>query len=76
MNANIKKWVLLTSFSDRLQADLAACAIRGSGIRVELKSDDAGGLYPPLTVAYGVELYVPEEQLDHAKELLQGISDA
>ncbi|HYX39241.1 MAG TPA: DUF2007 domain-containing protein [Oligoflexus sp.] len=76
MNANIEKWVLLTSFSDRLQADLAASAIRGSGIRVELKSDDAGGLYPPLTVANGVELYVPEEQLDHAKELLQGISDA
>lgn len=41
------------------------------GICIEAKSDDAGGLYQPLTFAEGVRIFVPQEQMNDAIELLK-----
>lgn len=64
--------IFLTSYSDRLQADLVISMLRGRGINTEIQSDDAGGLYSSLTVAAGVKIFVPEHQLEDALSLLDG----
>lgn len=70
------KFVYLASFPDRMLANLTANMLRGSGILVQVRSDDAAGLEPALSLINGVELLVPEEQLSQAQELINHTSGA
>jgi hypothetical protein len=69
------KFVSLISYPDRMIATLTANMLRGSGILVQIRSDDAGGLDPALALVNGVELLVPEEQLAMAQDLLADASE-
>lgn len=69
------KFVSLVSFPDRMMANLTANMLRGSGILVQVRSDDAGGVDPALALVNGVELLVPEEQLAMAQDLLADASE-
>ncbi len=69
------KFVSLISYSDRMIANLTASMLRGSGILVQIRSDDAGGVDPALALVNGVELLVPEEQLALAQDLLADASE-
>lgn len=69
------KYVPLISFPDRIIANLTANMLRGSGILVQIRSDDAGGVDPALALVNGVELLVPEEQLVMAQDLLADASE-
>jgi hypothetical protein len=69
------KFVSLISYSDRMIANLTANMLRGSGIQVQVRSDDAGGVNPALALVNGVELLVPEEQLAMAQDLLADASE-
>ncbi|HET9237355.1 MAG TPA: DUF2007 domain-containing protein [Oligoflexus sp.] len=64
------KFVSLISYPDRMIANLNANMLRGAGILVQVRSDDAGGVDPALALVNGVELLVPEDQLAMAQELL------
>jgi hypothetical protein len=68
------KFVFLTTYPDRMIANLTANMLRGSGILVQVRSDDAGGVDPALALINGVELLVPEEQLAMAQEILADVS--
>jgi len=70
------KFVTLVSFPDRLIANLTASMLRGSGILVQIRSDDAGGVDPALALVNGVDLLVPEDQLNLAQELLADVSES
>jgi hypothetical protein len=61
----------ISSCSDRLQAEIVASFLEDSGIAVELRSDDAGGLNTAMTAANGVHLFVHENQLDEARKILE-----
>lgn len=69
------KYVHLISFSDRIMANLTANMLRGSGILVQIRVDDAGGVDPALALVNGVELLVPVEQLAMAQDLLADASE-
>jgi hypothetical protein len=69
------KFVSLISYPDRMIANLTANMLRGSGILVQIRSDDAGGVDPALALVNGVELLVPEDQLAMAQDLLSDASE-
>jgi hypothetical protein len=68
-------FVPLVSFPDRILANLTANMLRGAGILVQIRSDDAGGVDPALALVNGVQLLVPEEQLSMAQDLLADASE-
>ncbi|RYZ49273.1 MAG: hypothetical protein EOP07_24680 [Proteobacteria bacterium] len=65
-----KKLVKLTSYSNRIEGELVSKFLEGCGIYVELRSDDAGGVYNSMSSSNGVFIWVIEEQLAEAKLLL------
>lgn len=52
-----------------IEAGLIAARLRAAGIPVMLGADS---VYPSLTVAYGVAVFVPAEHLQRAETLLEG----
>ncbi|RJQ48050.1 MAG: hypothetical protein C4534_00235 [Gaiellales bacterium] len=64
--------VIAGSYSSRGEADMLKGMLEAAGIRAEVLSDDAGGLYPQLQDILGVHLVVRREDLQRARELLDG----
>ena len=66
------KWALLTETNGRLQADLLKSYLEAEGIQVEMFQEAVGHHIYPVTIdGLGrVQLFVPKEQLEQAKELL------
>ena len=62
--------VVVRTFSDRIEADLAQSALEAAGIESMIRGDDAGGLQPGLWVGTGVDLLVREEDAGTAREIL------
>ena len=62
--------VLLKTFPSVSAAEIAASRLRANGIECLIKTDDAGGMLPPLQTQEGVKLYVPRNQRDEALALL------
>ena len=62
--------VVVRTFSDRIEADLAQSALEAAGIESMIRGDDAGGLQPGLWVGTGVDLLVREEDAVNAGEIL------
>jgi hypothetical protein len=62
--------VVIRRFKDRFEADLAQSALDAVGIESIVRSDDCAGLYPQLAPSNGVELFVREDDLDRAIEIL------
>ena len=50
--------VVVHSFGNRAEADLAKSALEAAGIDALVRSDDAGGLRPHMTFVNGAELLV------------------
>jgi hypothetical protein len=63
--------VVIRSFGDRFEADLAQSALEAAGIESLVRSDDAGGMRPALTFANGAELVVRTEDAERADEILR-----
>jgi hypothetical protein len=63
--------VVIRSFSDRFEADLAQSALEAAGIDAIVRSDDAGGMRPALTFANGAQLVVRSEDAERADEILR-----
>ena len=58
-------------FSTHAEAELAKGALIARGVEALVSSDDAGGQYPGLGFANGVDLLVDSEQLAEAEEVLR-----
>ncbi|MDH3283773.1 MAG: DUF2007 domain-containing protein [Acidobacteriota bacterium] len=63
--------VVLTTFMNRIEAELVAGKLRDAGIETVLRSDDAGGMEPNLALVRGVWLLVRRRDLERARELLE-----
>ncbi len=67
---------VLTTVPHRTLAEPIAALLRDHGVRVDVFSDDCGGLDPALAFTRGVEIRVPTEQLHTARFVLDSLDDA
>lgn len=63
--------VTVSTFYDRMEAELAKSVLQASGIESMIMADDAGGMRPSLLVGSGARLIVRAEDAERAAELLQ-----
>jgi Putative prokaryotic signal transducing protein len=62
--------VVVRTFSDHFAADVAKTALDAAGIECFVRSDDAGGEYPGLSIGRGAQLVVRAEDGVRADEIL------
>lgn len=62
--------VVVRTFSDRIEAEIARSALEAAGIESMLRTDDAGGLRPHMSLANGVGVVVRAEDASAAAEVL------
>jgi len=63
--------VVVGRFNSRFEADVAKSALDAAGLESMIRSDDAAGMRPPLSLTNGVELIVRAEDATAAREILQ-----
>ena len=66
--------VVLRTFLNRFEADVAKSALDAAGIESTVRADDAGGMELGLWMS-GVELIVRSEDAERAKALLRQDAD-
>lgn len=64
---------VVRTFINDAEAEIAASAIEAAGIAVQIHRDAAGGLQPSLDM-YGIQLVVPDEDLEAANEVLNSFA--
>lgn len=62
--------VVVRTFNDRIEAELAQSALEAAGIESMVRGDDAGGVQPGLWTSEGVDVLVREEDAANAREIL------
>ena len=62
---------LLRSCSDRMEAEFLQGYLDSKGIKAFVEADDCGGWAPHLNMLSAVKLFVLEEQLEKAKQILE-----
>ena len=67
---NLDDAIVLETFSNRIEAEMAAGLLESEGIEAMVMADDAGGTYPMLQFIRGVRLVVFKEDEARAKEIL------
>jgi len=60
---------VVRTFINDAEAEIAASAIEAAGIEVTIHRDAAGGLQPNLDM-YGIQLVVPDSDLEAANDVL------
>ncbi len=69
-------YVLVTTYSNQVDAELAQAALEAAGIDSFLKYEDTGGMMPVLQQSEGVQLLVDPENLEEAKNILASEASA
>jgi hypothetical protein len=64
--------VVVRTFSDRMEAEVARGALEAAGIDSFIQTDDAGGLRPDLATRDGVHLVVRASDVAEAEAILSG----
>lgn len=62
--------MVLTTFSSRMEADVAVAKLADSGIRAWIQTDSANGFEPQWDFIRGVRVLTQSEDLDEAAEVL------
>jgi hypothetical protein len=62
--------VVVRTFNDRFEAEVAQSALQAADIDSMVRSDDAGGLRPHMALLTGVELLVRSEDAQAARQIL------
>ncbi len=62
--------VVVRTFNDRIEAELAQSALEAAGIESMVRGDDAGGTQPGLWASEGVAVLVRDEDAIAAREIL------
>ncbi|HZN56355.1 MAG TPA: DUF2007 domain-containing protein [Candidatus Polarisedimenticolaceae bacterium] len=69
--------VIIRTFNDRGEAEIARALLEAEGIAAALAADDMGQNTPPLDFSFGVQLVVEGADAERARELLEEqVSDA
>ena len=70
-------WAKLTEVYGRMDADLIQSFLEAQGIESELFQEAVGHLIYPTTIdgLAKVEIFVPKEKLEEARQLLEGSND-
>ncbi len=63
--------VVIRTFSDRFEAEVARSALDAAGIASMIRSDDCGGTRPGMWMGNGVELVVRSDDAAEAEEILR-----
>ncbi len=66
----MEQLVVLETYSNRIDAEMASEHLKSHGINTLLKSDDCGGMYPQFTTMFRVKLYVNQDDVDTAMDIL------
>jgi hypothetical protein len=64
--------VILSTFNNQIEADLARSALEAIGIESMIRADDAGGEQPGLWVGEGVQILVRERDAELARTVING----
>ncbi|MFZ5449609.1 MAG: DUF2007 domain-containing protein [Thermodesulfobacteriota bacterium] len=72
---NFDDAVVLETFPNRIEAEMAAGLLESEGIEAVIMADDAGGAYPMLQFIRGVKLLVTAEDEARAKEILAAMEE-
>ena len=62
--------VVVRTFSDRIEAELAHSALEAAGIDSMLRTDDIAGLRPHMSLSNGVAILVRAEDAEAASDVL------
>ena len=73
---NFDDAIVLETFSNRIEAEMAAGLLESEGIEAMVRADDAGGAYPMLQFVRGVRLMVAKEDEARAREILAAMAEA
>jgi hypothetical protein len=63
--------VELANFGNRFEADVALAVLEENGIQAHPKYGDAGGWLPHVAILDGFRVFVFEEDLDAARDILR-----
>lgn len=66
-----KEWAVVAEYGNHSQAQLAANLLEECAIECLVWSDDCGGIAPGQSFVRGVKVYVAEEDVDRALEILR-----
>ncbi len=64
------RMVVIRSFANEFEAQLARAELEAADIPVQLLSDGLGGVHPHLQFARGIRVAVPASEVEAALELL------
>jgi hypothetical protein len=70
-----ERMVVIRSYSNDFDAQLARAELEAANIEVRLLSDGTSGVHPHLQFARGIRLAVPESEAEVALELLDTSSE-
>jgi len=73
---NSDDYVVLETFYNRIEAEMAQGILESEGIESMIMADDAGGTYPMLQFIRGVKLMVAPEDKPRAQEILAAMAEA
>ena len=62
--------VVFRTFNTRAEAEAVRAVLSGCGIEARVRSDDCGAVDPALAFGRGVELLVPEDDVERAAGVL------
>jgi len=60
----------LETYTSEIEAEIAKSRLEALGVTVVLEKDNCGGMRPHLDLQAGVKLYVVDEDLDKARDIL------
>ncbi len=68
----MKDLVIIKTFTDRMEANIAKGFLEANGIPAFVKADDSGGAEPfPFANVPGVDLVIRQEDYEKAKKLFE-----
>lgn len=67
----MNEFVLAGTYESRLTADLIKAYLEEAGIATIIQADDGGGTMPYLSFSSGVKIFVPENNLEDAKKIME-----
>jgi hypothetical protein len=63
-------WKTIQTFSNQIEAEIAAGLLNDHGIDTNIQADNIGGIQPALSLTAGVKLQVPADQAEDALKVL------
>ena len=60
----------LETYTNEIEAEIAKGRLEALGVGVVLQKDNCGGMRPHLDLQAGVKLYVADQELEKAREIL------